>query len=134
MKNFPKVQQQNGNTSGPSVWQKSTLVHLVLLRSFAVLTLRDAREHPFLRLGGVQAHHLVEPRLLAADHGAESLLLHLLGEFRVVPAGVAVVDVDARVLLVPRREVRVHVAFDRPQAVLDEIYDAGYPLSTICNL
>lgn len=70
------------------------------------------------------AHHARKARDGAALDGAEAALVDLAGEVVVEPTGVVGTDVDARVVAVPSRQVRVHIRFHGSQVARDERDDA----------
>lgn len=76
----------------------------------------------------MRTHHLPQARHAAVQHVPKPLLGHPPAQVRVPPAHVVVADVDARVVPVPTREVRVDVGLYGFQRRGDEVDDAGDPL------
>jgi hypothetical protein len=106
-----------------------TLLHLLLLPltlrliriPFTIPTqphllppLPHLRLDPLAALLSVPRQHVVQPRHLALPHAAEAILADLLRGLGIRPAGVVWRHIDARVRLVPMRQLRVSLRFDGP--------------------
>lgn len=79
---------------------------------------------PLLDLSSMRLHHAIKPNLAALLDAPEPSLVDLLGQVLIAPAGVVRRHPDERVVLVPRREIRVCLRLDGTEITRDEVDDA----------
>lgn len=89
------------------------------------ILLSNPIRHKLLHIRKVLGHHGGEPVGRGANDVSKPSLHDLAGQVRVRPAGMVIRHVHLRVVLVPGRELLVHVRFHGPQTAIDEVDDSG---------
>lgn len=89
--------------------------------------------HPLLDLLRAGRHHAVQPVGRALYDRAEPALVNLARKVGVAPARMVRGHVDARVLPVPGRQLRVNVRLDGAEGAVDEVNHTAHPIFAVCE-